>query len=469
MKNLLKKLGVIGLIVAMLLPFVELPVVNAATEGCTDHTLQQYYFLDVFEGARGIGSYEDGRTTATMFAYLFPETNGKKINILNVSVDNLNDEDDTKQYLKNYWDEMTHLGGDYTYERKSSIGKVGSFNTDKNYDETYYTSILHGLWGECTTSDCRATQLKKSAGWFDGSASEFYKSSIQKLLDYQVDDSNVEIVGGRFNSSKSISGVRSDKYKDLVSYFEAVANRTDDELITTYENNEYLGLRITRELSTSELDGIVYGAECGTSDRDSNGEVTFARAKCDNNTSNKKYIHLSYENFSKYNDYGDANAIPGTLSNTKPDLDINDIKYWPVILNVEYEVCPTSSSPEKGQWTLKYDENTDDTSVTNMPSAQIRDENTDITVDSKTPSRSGYTFKGWNTKSDGSGDSYKANDTFKYPGAGTYTLFAQWGKSGSEDNKKTGVISYVIGFISTGIVAGGIYLLAKKKNLFKQI
>ena len=478
MKNLLKKLGVIGLIVAMLLPFVELPVVNAATEGCTDHTLQQYYFLDRLDGAAALESYKgDGRTTGTMFPYLFPETSGKSINIMSVDVEYLND----SSFIESYWDEMTHLGGDYDYyEKKSSVGKVGAFSTDKGYDDTYYTSILHGKWGVCEDSDCDSTKLNAPSGWTKDNISKFKKNSIQKAFNGTIDEDNITIRGGRFNTSNTntkLSGVSTYKYRDLKDYFQAVANKTDSELVTEVDGNEYLGLTITRSFSSSQIQNdFTYGIKCGAETQD--GDRVIVGGNC---PSGKKYAYLKYSDFLKYGtgDYTSSSAITTnkigdttttvTFSDEAPDYEVNDIKYWPVILNVEYEVCPTSSSPEKGQWTLKYDGNTDDTSVTNIPSSQTRDENTDITVDSKTPSRSGYTFKGWNTKSDGSGDSYKANDTFKYPGAGTYTLFAQWGKSGSEDNKKTGVISYVIGFISTGIVAGGIYLLAKKKNLFKQI
>ena len=45
MKKLLKKIGVLGLIIAILAPFIELPTVNAA-EGCNNH-LQNYLWLDM--------------------------------------------------------------------------------------------------------------------------------------------------------------------------------------------------------------------------------------------------------------------------------------------------------------------------------------------------------------------------------------------------------------------------------------
>ncbi len=56
---------------------------------------------------------------------------------------------------------------------------------------------------------------------------------------------------------------------------------------------------------------------------------------------------------------------------------------------------------------------------------------TSLNVSTDEPSREHYDFIGWNTKADGSGDSYKAKDTyiFTYDGGNggcTVTLYAQW-------------------------------------------
>ncbi|SHH61888.1 Listeria/Bacterioides repeat-containing protein [Anaerosphaera aminiphila DSM 21120] len=60
--------------------------------------------------------------------------------------------------------------------------------------------------------------------------------------------------------------------------------------------------------------------------------------------------------------------------------------------------------------------------------------NVDYTIKSNTEvgiSKEGYTFKGWNTKADGSGTSYKAGDKFKI--TANTALYAQWQKY-SEDS-----------------------------------
>lgn len=442
MKNILKKIGVIGIIIAMLAPFVEMPVAKAATQTCSDHTLQQYYFLDVFN-ATGIQDYIDGRTTATMFADLFPTVEaGKNINIINVGLENL----ESKESLTDYWNEMTHLGGDYTYEKKSTIGKVGNYQTSSTSDVEYYTSILHGLWGECTTSECEATKLDKTAGWYNGSASEFYKSTIQYLLKYDLSSESVSLKGGRFNGTSKLTGVNSSKYSGLKNYFDAVANNKDSELISKYDGNDYLGIQITREFFASQYNDLTYGRDCVLGEEECDGK--------------------KYRKFNSIDDFFNNNLANSTTTDTKPNVLSSDTFYWPVILNVEYEVCTNTSE----QWTLKYDGNTDDNSANNIPEKVQKSVGEYVEIDSKTPTRNGYTFKGWNTEKDGSGKTYNAGDKYESPdSADVRVLYAQWGNASKGEQKPTGVASYIIGFISVGIVAGGIYLIAKKKNLFKQI
>ena len=58
------------------------------------------------------------------------------------------------------------------------------------------------------------------------------------------------------------------------------------------------------------------------------------------------------------------------------------------------------------------------------PTAQTKTYGTDLTLTTSTPTRSGYTFNGWNTKSDGSGTNYSAGGKFT-TNANT-TLYAKW-------------------------------------------
>lgn len=61
------------------------------------------------------------------------------------------------------------------------------------------------------------------------------------------------------------------------------------------------------------------------------------------------------------------------------------------------------------------------------PSNQTKTYGTDLTLSSTKPTRAGYEFTGWNTKSDGTGTSYNAGATYKAAqNGGTETLYAQW-------------------------------------------
>jgi len=58
------------------------------------------------------------------------------------------------------------------------------------------------------------------------------------------------------------------------------------------------------------------------------------------------------------------------------------------------------------------------------PDAQQKGENVQLTLSSTVPTRTGYTFAGWNTASDGSGTAYAAGAT--YTANAALTLYAQW-------------------------------------------
>ena len=79
-------------------------------------------------------------------------------------------------------------------------------------------------------------------------------------------------------------------------------------------------------------------------------------------------------------------------------------------------------------------------------------------------------LKKWCTDKEGKASCFDAETNFENTtGSSKVTLYAQWGDTNGGDNKDTGVFSYVISFIAIGPIAGTIYYVSKKKNLFKQI
>ena len=77
----------------------------------------------------------------------------------------------------------------------------------------------------------------------------------------------------------------------------------------------------------------------------------------------------------------------------------------------------------KNTYTISYNAN----GGTGAPTSQTKVYGADLTLTTSTPTRSGYTFNGWNTKSDGSGTNYSAGGKFT-TNANT-TLYAKWKQS----------------------------------------
>jgi uncharacterized repeat protein (TIGR02543 family) len=77
------------------------------------------------------------------------------------------------------------------------------------------------------------------------------------------------------------------------------------------------------------------------------------------------------------------------------------------------------------QWTANtYTVSYNDNGGTGSPSSQTKTYNVTLTLSSTTPTRTGYTFTGWNTLSGGGGTSYSAGGS--YTGNSDLTLYAQW-------------------------------------------
>ena len=83
------------------------------------------------------------------------------------------------------------------------------------------------------------------------------------------------------------------------------------------------------------------------------------------------------------------------------------------------------SSATAAVYTISYNAN----GGSGAPSSQTKDGGIDLTLSSTVPTRSGYTFVGWNTQPDGSGTSYASGATFT--GNADTTLYAQWNFQGS--------------------------------------
>lgn len=464
MKNILKKLGVIGLTLAVLAPYIELPKVNAAD--CANH-LQNYMFLDknyislnsddetFFEGYssdKSAGGYQ----TYTHFPYAFLEQAGYTINVTATEKNTFAGSNRSAE-LSQYWEYFNRARS--TLSSFKDANKKGDiFVQDSSFSGNYVddTILLHGIW-----SSYDKDGYPILSNWQAVSGGKDY--TIQSILSAEdLSNFKVEINAAEFYNN-NFQGTTTSVNP---TYFQSVVDNGTN-LWEDGNGDEYIPLSITRTIDLSEneiedmLNDYIFGYV------DDNGTHIFTETK----STTISAITDSYTALKEYLDNPTTNASTHIVTNSDWDEDVLDFNtgkdyYWPVILNVEYTSCAQTT----GQWVVEYDDNVDDTSVTNLPSPQTENLGTSIKVSTSKPSRSGYVFKKWCETSNGSGTCYEPGDTIASPSESkTITLFAQWGVSGTEDNKKTGVVSYIIGFAAVGVVAGGIYLISKKKNLFKQI
>lgn len=517
MKNILKKLGVFGLIVAILLPFVELPIVNAEEDNCERH-LQNYLFLDVTskvdggaifsqydleEDAEEIDGDGNGRgyTTYASFPFVFTDTEYYEIKDIDTEINYLTNSRDLSQYwslhtiINTQAEEYGKFYDRYDYDQllNATYGKefvmedIGIYTTD--------TILVHGRWAQLDENGTERSE------WGYINKNDGIDKSMQKINNLAQIMSNVTISGAKYSNDSFTDASSSD---DLKTFIKKALNDEYDESPLWEDNNRNtnISFKINRTLRENDLNTLIFGYV------ENNVTYVFTEvASTDTGTKDtaieKNAIDNSYSAFKAWAESSatdrDNKYIRKYTGNTNI-LDINTKEvgnlYWPVVLNVEYTACPLNKStvtttpvtttpvtttpvtttPAKdekpvGKWALDYDKNVSDNSVKNIPakSAEV-DLGNEITVDSTKPTREGYIFDGWCENKNGSGTCYQPGDKVASPKESTTKiLFANWDQEGTEDNKKTGVVSYIVGFAAVGVVAGGIYLISKKKNLFKQI
>jgi uncharacterized repeat protein (TIGR02543 family) len=130
-----------------------------------------------------------------------------------------------------------------------------------------------------------------------------------------------------------------------------------------------------------------------------------------------------------------------TVSSTVPTRDGYTFAGWDTAADgsgTDYAGGATYTLPNSGtatlyaQWTpisritatvtLTYDPR----GGTGQPGNQTGNAASNMTVSSTVPTRTGYTFTGWDTVANGSGTDYAGGATYTLPNSGTDTLYAQW-------------------------------------------
>lgn len=126
-------------------------------------------------------------------------------------------------------------------------------------------------------------------------------------------------------------------------------------------------------------------------------------------------------------------GIALTLSSTKPTRTGYTFKGWATSASGSVAYGSSTSYTankavtlyavwERISYAVKYNANA--TNVSNLPATQTKTYGTALTLTSTKPTRTGYTFVSWNTKSDGSGTTY--NPGASYTSNAALTLYAVW-------------------------------------------
>ncbi len=127
-----------------------------------------------------------------------------------------------------------------------------------------------------------------------------------------------------------------------------------------------------------------------------------------------------------------THGVDLTLSSTKPTRDGYDFTGWNTKADGKGTAYASGGKYTKNesvtlyaQWKLKtYTVSYNANGGKNAPSAQTKSHGVDLTLSFTKPSRDGYDFTGWNTKSDGKGTAYASGG--KYTKNESVTLYAQW-------------------------------------------
>ena len=123
--------------------------------------------------------------------------------------------------------------------------------------------------------------------------------------------------------------------------------------------------------------------------------------------------------------YYDAEKFPAAKGSKSGTYNIGSYGSFTVALSGRpYYHSATSKSATltltKPTYTISYNAN----GGSGAPSSQTKTYGTALELSSTKPTRTGYTFNGWNTASDGSGTSYSSGDS--YTANSAVTLYAQW-------------------------------------------
>lgn len=236
-----------------------------------------------------------------------------------------------------------------------------------------------------------------------------------------------------------------------------------DKVVTEGETNYFSDIGIpTVTKSNCTLDGWHVGSTSGTVYRqyfsiDKNTDF-YANWSCSSSGGGETPTPTTYT--VTYNANGGTGAPSNqtkkqgenlTISTTKPTKTGYTFTSWNTKADgtgTKYDIGATYTADANITLYAQYKENTvtytikyDANDGTGAPEEQTKTKGKELVLSTTEPTKEGYKFVNWNTKKDGTGESYKAGA--KYTKDGNVTLYAQYEKELNENETKYTITFYM--------------------------
>ncbi len=511
MKKIISKITTLVLIVAMLLPFASIPKVSADTTECSagetpEYHTNYYFFLQAETEFDWPSMFKDEATDArtaywTGFLYNFP-SDGSKIVFESEGFVPISDSTSFSNDFYNHTDGWTGKEF-YTALKNEGMSSTYSGTNTKDYafenkgtgtsSNRIISYMYHGNWAHLNTSNNNSSSsatgpTKDSNGIYVNLNDLNVKSESLNVLTANIDKlvkasifinpdasslSYAKIGSGTLTSDELTldSGMIQKAIKHYNKDGDGLGvvnkkNGVETPIISVaIERNYNLYRNVFNKNSSYKVKTSDSTQSTVVGSNTFNGQVTLS----DNELLNYKVNSGSPDSHTYMHKDGtmlsDIESFPlqGTDGKTY---------YWvfaPTLYQMSYYVCKASNEATGDTVTITYDGNGNGDTVNNVPGADTINKGNDYTVSNQKPTRSGYTFKNWNTD-----PACKSGKTIE-PSAkltnlqNNTTLYACWGATGTKDSPGTGVLTYAGLFTGIIAIAGGAYYVVKKKNLFKKI
>ena len=187
---------------------------------------------------------------------------------------------------------------------------------------------------------------------------------------------------------------------------------------------------------------------------------TIARITPNEYTLGRKCVEVAYGKKLGSLEYAYSSGTPKFTLTPKGDYTLRPGDYIDASANIADSNIVIST-----KYDVTYNKNTTDT-VSNLPGNGSSYWKENYTISSTKPTRSGYTFKNWNTKADGSGTSYNSGASLGMLTADV-TLYAMWTAAAPSGPSGTYTVKYNGNGNTGGSTASSTHTIGVAKNLTK--